>query len=50
MNESYSRKPLLLHPSPSIPPKYDLRAPAPPRHLRLLIGEALFHEQDAPLV
>lgn len=42
--ESYSMKPLLLHPSPRLSPSYDLRVPVPPRQVRLLIGELPFYE------
>lgn len=48
--ENYSRKPLPLHPPATVMPRYDLRIPILPRQVQLLIGEALFHEHDAPPV
>ena len=49
-NENYSRQPLPFNPSTTVIPRYDLRASILPRHVRLLIGEAVFYEQDAPPV
>lgn len=48
--EKQPGKSLPLHHSTDILPKYDLRVSVIPRHVRLLIGEDVFHEQHGPLV
>ncbi len=49
-SENYSRNPLPPHTAATVTPRYDLRVSVLPRHVRLLIGEELFHEHDAPPV
>lgn len=46
----YSRKPLPQRSATCEIPRYDLKVPVPPRHVRLFIGEDVFCEQCTPLV
>ena len=48
--ENHPKKQPLLNRTATVVPRYDLRRPLPPRHVRLIIGEGLFCQQDAPVV